>query len=198
MTLTEILDAVASRTKRPDREAEILLAVQEATLFCHSFDFFRRDLAEVPIPYGDQGLSSGQILLDDIVLPAFRKISYWRKWDPIGRIAGSYLSPCEPDALFTSYSLKKQDVYYVAGRVVNWLSSTNDTAHIIGYWRLPDISKSRYTSWIATVQPFAIINRAAAKIFRTVGQQEEGKIAIEDANQMLLVLQMNDIESEGR
>lgn len=198
MTLTEILDAVATQTKRPDLEEQILLDVQEATLFCHSFDFFRRDLIEVPLSYQPLGLQSGQILLNDSLLPAFRKISYWRKWDPVGLVAGNYLSPCEPDVMLNEYRQKKTDVYYVSGRVVNWISSSVDLAHIIGYWRLPDISRSKYNSWIADVQPFAIINRAASKIFRTIGMQEEGNAARADASEMLHILQINDIESEGR
>ncbi len=201
MTLSELLDAVGERTNRPDRVDEILLAVQEATLFCHSFEFFRRDIAEVPVVYTTNtnpvGLASGQLIYDT-VLPAFRKISYWRKWDPVNLVAGTYLDPVEPDKLFDSYGAKKQDKYYLAGRVLNWLSCSTDKAHIIGYWRFPDISKSRYASWIAEQQPFAIINWATAKIFRTVGQQDEAKVALADAEAQLQVIQTNDIESSGR
>jgi hypothetical protein len=198
MTLSEMLDAVVSRSKRPDRKEEILLAIQEATLFCHNFDFFRRDMYEVPISYVSVGgLQTAQLIYAD-VLPSFRKIAYWRKWDPVSLVAGKFLSPVEPDAIFDAYNCKKQDIYYVASRVINWYSSTVDQAHIIGYWRFPNVSKSRYESWIAEQSPFCIINRALGKVFRTIGQPDEARAALQDSNEELMQLQTNEIESQGR
>lgn len=199
MNLTEIIAAVVVRTKRPDLEEDILLAVQQATLFCHNSEFYRRDMVELPFNFSAAPAFSGQYIVDS-VLPSLRKVSYIRKWDPTVTPAflGAFLKPVEPDQLFDYYEQKKKDVYYLAGKVINWISCTQDKGHIVGYWRFPDVGRSNYSSWIATTHPFAIVDMAASRIFRNIGQQDESKAAKEDALMELSVVKINEIESAGR
>lgn len=202
MKLSELLTAVVTKTKRPDLEDDILLAVQEATLFLHQVDFFRRDLIEVPICY-DTPTFSGRIDIGaECALPGFRKISYWRKADRATRIpvAGKdgFFSQVEPDALLDTFNEQKRNVYYLAGRYINWLSSSKDSLHLIGYWKNPKIGEGEYDSWIADYSPFPIIKYAAGIVFNDIGQKEVGAEEKREAIAMMQVLLQNEIETAGR
>jgi hypothetical protein len=192
-----MVNAVVKRTRRPDKGDEIVIALQEATLFAHRFDFFRQDLREVPIQYATPVFSAQLVIASSF--KRFRKFSYWRKYDPEGKgVPGDYLKPCEPDKLIDSYGQAKQDIYYVAGRVVNWLSSTEDLIHLVGYYANPDINVNAFDSWLADSQPFAIINYAAAKIFKSIGQLDIAKTTMDEAVALLKDIQINEVEAEAR
>ena len=195
MTLTEMINAVATRTKRPDLEDDIFIAIQEATLKVHLSDFFDKDLIELPFAYNPP-LANGQVIQDS-AFPNFRNICYWRKFDPSTKALGIYLTPVSPSNLIGYFGEKKLDVYYVAGKVINWSSSCADAGHLVGYWRYPDVSRSNYDSWIARTYAFPIVNWAVSKIFRTVGQQDESRAAVADYADSFLIVQMNEVRREG-
>jgi len=198
MNLSELTNAVVTKTKRPDKaeDGSILLAIQEATLFAHNHDFFRRDIVELPIIFA---VPQFQGKLDyPTVLPGFRKIAYWRKFEPRACYVGEYLLPVEADQLLNQFNNPKTNKYYLAGRVINWVSSTADPAHLIGYYKYPGITRSNYDSWIGSDHPFPIINYASGIIFGQIGQQDE-----KTSHQSLAVAQLgqvltSDIESNAR
>jgi hypothetical protein len=196
MNLSELVDGVVSKTKRPDKADSILLAVQEATIFAHTYDFFRRDMVEIPVEYATPSFK-GRLDYGN-VLPGFRKIAYWRKFEPITCLVGDYLLPVEADQLIDQFHNAKVDKYYLAGKVLNWISSTSDKAHLIGYYKYPGIKKSDYDSWIAEDHPFVLINYASGIIFGQIGQQDE-KVSHQNLAiaQLALVL-TSDIESNAR
>lgn len=194
--LSFVVDAVTAKTDRPDKAEAILLAVQEATLFAHNYDFFRRDIVEIPVEYREASYK-GKIDYAS-VLPGFRKIAYWRKFEPITCCVGDYLEPVEADQLIDQFRNQKRDRYYLAGKVLNWISSTNDTAHLIGYYKYPGIMKDNYDSWIAKDHPFAIINYASGIIFGQIGQQEEKQTHHALAIAQLQEVLTSDIESNAR
>lgn len=196
MNLSEIVDGVVVKTKRPDKADSILLAVQEATLFAHNYDFFRRDIVEKPIEYISAAFK-GRLDYDSN-LPGFRKIAYWRKFDPITCVPGAYLNPVEADQLLDQFRNQKVDKYYLAGRVLNWISSTSDKAHLIGYYKYPGIKRSDYDSWIAVDHPFPIINYASGIIFGQIGQQDEKQSHQQLAIAQLAQVLTSDIESNAR
>jgi len=196
MNRTDIIDAVVTRTKRPDLQDEIWLNIQQATLTAHNKDFFKRDLAEVPLVYNPT-IIKGQIIVDS-VLPAFRKICYIRKYDPDTQTLGSFLTEVEPDKQIDYWNRAKADVYYIGGKVVNWQASTEEKAHIVGYWRFPDVSKEKYDSWIADMYPFCIIERAVSKIFRTIGQEDQARSLQQDIMEADSLVQINEVVSQGR
>lgn len=196
MNLTELCDAVASKSRRPDKAEEILLAVQEATLFAHHSDFYRRDIVEIPLVY-TQAAFKGQVDFNR-QLPGLRKVAYWRKFDPLTCAVGEYLKPVEPDQLLDQFRNQKLDRYYLAGKVINWISSTGDKAHLVGYYKRPPIAKSDYDSWIGDNHPFILINYAAGIIFGQIGQQDEKKAHQELALAQIAELLTDEIESEGR
>ena len=196
MNFPELVDAVAIKTGRPDQQDAIRLALREATLWAHLFDLWRRDVVEIPINY-DPAVFTGQLLLDTY-LPGLRKVCYWRKYDPLTQAVGEYLKQVDPDNLYDQFKTKKTNVYYLAGRVVNWFSSSSDAGHIIAYWKLPNIDVDNYTSWIATSNPFLLINHAAATIFASIGQQDEARSKMALAQAQMQELGVNEIESAGR
>jgi hypothetical protein len=196
MKRPEIIEAVKVRTKRPDLEDEIWLAIQQATLFVHNKDFYKRDFIELPLVYNPP-VFRGQIIFD-AALPNFRKVGYIRKYDPIGEMVGSFLKEVEPDKQFDYYEKKKTDIFYVAGKVINWTASCEEKAHLVGYWRYPDVSRERYDSWIADAYPFVIIERSCAKVFDTIGQQEASNSCMRAALEAGSLVDINEIVSQGR
>lgn len=198
MNLSELIDAVVSKTGRPDKAStgEILLAIQEATLFSHNYDFFRRDIVELPVEYAT---ASFRGRLDyPALLPGFRKIAYWRKFDPLTCAVGPYLDPVEADQLIDQFKNQKVDKYYLAGKVLNWFSSTSDKAHLIGYYKYPGIKRDNYDSWIAEDHPFPIINYSSGVIFGQIGQQDEKQAHLQLATAQLGEVLTSDIESNAR
>ena len=196
MDYQELVSAVATKTGRPDQGDLISLEIREATKWAHLFDFWRRDLSEIPLTY-DPPLFTGQILVDTY-LPGFRKISYIRKYDPLLGNVGDFLKPVEPDSLFDSFNCRKTDIFYLGGKVLNWFSSTSDSGHIVGYWKMPSIVASSYDSWIAKDHEFIIVNYASAKVFDSIGQEAAAKKHFSYATAMLAALQTNEIETVGR
>lgn len=196
MNFQELITAVAVITKRPDQGDLITLKLQEATLWAHLEDFWRRDLQEKALTYTTPAFK-GQILVD-CDLPKLRKISYWRKFDPVHCCVGDYLKPVEPDNLIDEFSRQKINKYYLAGGVINWISSTCDKAHAIGYWAYPNINIAGYKSWIADEQPFILIHWAAAQVLISIGKKDEGNAELGLATTMMRILQTNEVESQGR
>lgn len=201
MNFQEMVDTVAVDTKRPDQGELISLKLREATLWAHLKDFWRRDIQEKVLNFVSDttplGAWKGQVL-QDCDLPKVRKISYWRKFDPNTCCAGAYLKPVEPDNLFDTFNRQKTDRYYLSGKVINWISCTQDKAHIVGYWAYPNINIAGYDSWIADQQPFAITNYAASLVFGKIGQQDESKKSLAIALEQLAELAINEVESQGR
>jgi hypothetical protein len=162
----------------------------------HAKDLFKRDVAEVPFTYSPAKYKGTIDIMND--LPKFKKLSYWRKWDPISEMMGGYFNEVSPDKLFDTFSCQKTDVYYLGGRVLNWISSTNDPGAIIGYYKAPNLNKVGYSSWIAADYPFVIINYAIADVERSVGKLDESKNAQATAAMLLMELISNEIEAAGR
>ena len=172
MTLTELRNEVYTLTNRPDLVAETLSAVRAATLKLHQIDYFYKDLYETGVSFTSAEYK--QQIEYRTLLPRWRALKYIRKTDVTGDGEGVFFTVLAiPEMVEDQYQINIKDVCYVAGSVVQILSSTKFQYIILGCYLNPDITESGYNSWIALDHPYAIIFEAAATVFKMIGDTEK-------------------------
>ena len=197
MNLNELAAEVYTITNRPDLVAETSLAIRKSTMKMHSIDFFKRDLQEislsVPVP-------SMQIQVDiNAQLPRLRGIAYIRNNSSTGgNVPNPFFEPIDPRQLLDSYGQEISDIYYQGGQTLNIKSRTLVSNLLVGYYQAPVVSLTGYSSWIAVEQPYAIIEDAAATIFRMVGNLEQAKLYEASTMQNVILLRQNYLEGVAR
>lgn len=171
MNLAELIAGVYTATHRPDLVADTLQAIQSATLESHQRDFFDRDLFEVPLVFSSAGFL--QEIEYSSVWPRFRSMKYLRYWDPTTNVGGKFFEGIPPEKVVDGYAVERVDVFYLAGAMIQIKAGVSFQYALSGVYLHPDITPSGYASWIAREHPFAIIYRAARKIFKSIGKDEE-------------------------
>lgn len=241
MTLQELVDQVINNTNRPDLgftadggDNQIPNAVYASTLLMHTLEYFWRDILSVDIVFDSPAYIQE---LDIPVLPRFRSIAYFRKWDPTFNssqqnptilpplfngispinsmlaLASLEIIDLGQGAIFDSYKTERQDVCYAAGSTLAIKSSTPLKQAKMGYYAFPllDIANNgaKYSSWIAELYPWAIINHAIAAICANTGDLDRARELNRPANatrndigglvaQSVFALRMGGIEAVGR
>ena len=174
MTLTQLISEVAIATNRPDLTNDITQAIRKATMKCHLADEFKFDLSEVVITVPTQTDFHYQLDLSNTTnYPLFRKVSHIQEYNL--PLAGNEIvfEPKDAAGLMDDYMLESNDYYYQAGYAINIGSHKQLTQLRVGYWKLPDIGVSTYSSWIANMYPDAIIDEAASTVFKAIGKDAE-------------------------
>src|SRR5512139_3972949 len=190
---TALLADVYTITNRPDLVAETTMAVRAATLICHHSDFYPRDLVESRVHF--QTLANFQALAYRTLFPGFRALSYARKYE--SGLATLTLSYIEPSDIFDSYNIAKEDVWYLAGEVIQIRSSTAFTDLLVGFYNNPTTLPDSYSSWIADLHPYAIILEAAASVLGMIGNLEDANRYSALAREQLMLLRNSNISAEG-
>lgn len=171
MTLTELRNEVYTLTNRPDLVSETLTAIRAATLKLHQIDYFYKDVVETGIDFG--AAAYRQQLEYRVLFPFWRALKYLRKTDLSGYGNDTFFEVLAiPEMVEDAYKLNKTNVCYVAGSVLQVLSSTEFQYGILGYYANPNITEVGYNSWIALDHPYAIIFEAAASVFKMIGDTE--------------------------
>lgn len=171
MDFGQMKQEVYNLTNRPDLEVETTAAIKAATLKAHRTDFYSKDLAEVLIEAPELAYIHS---IDYINIAAnFRALKYLRKYDPLTDEPGGFISVITPDELMDSYGIFKEDVAYIAGRVLQVRSSTEIRSMFMGCYVNPVVSESNYASWVAELQPFAIVYEAVRVVLKTIGKDAE-------------------------
>lgn len=193
-TFAELCDDVYTLTKRPDLVSDTKLAVKAATLKAHQLDFFYKDVAEIGVQFQLEDYI--QSLEYRQLFPNFRAIKYIRKSDVLGA-NGDFLRSITPAESLDAYGAAKQDIYYVAGELIQIKSSTLLQYIFFGYYKNPNIVESSYNSWIALDHPYAIVYEAAATVFKTLGQDEKSTVYKRFCDEQYQFLKQSNIISEG-
>jgi len=174
MTLTELVNGVYAVTNRPDLVALTEQFVKQATLKLHQLDFFYKDLFETGMIFGSPEIVQ-QVDIKSLI-PRWRANKYLRKSDASGSL-GNFIEDIKvPENSLDSYNIIRDDVYYVAGDLLNIRSSTALQYVLYGCFRYPDITTLSFSSFIAIDHPYAIINDAATSIFKRVGKDSEAAL----------------------
>ena len=170
MNLTELQAEVITITGRPDRVAETLLAVRQATLALHQCDYFYKDLYETGISFTTSAYL--QELEYRSLLPLFRSLKFLRKADSSGT-PGDFFDVVQPESIIDGFGYDRTNVCYAAGASIEIKSSTEFQYALLGCYLNPNITTAGYNSWIALDHPYAIVFEAAEKVFKMIGKTEE-------------------------
>ena len=196
MTLAELIAEVYVLTGRPDKVAETAACVRKATLKMHSVDFFYRDLQEIVVSFTTPAYKQQYDLGANI--PGYRAINYIREWNSVPLGSEIILSAIPPDAILNEYGTEATDVWYVAGNQLNSKSSKLLTNVVLSYYKHPNITTNLYSSWIATEQPYAIIEEAAANLFQMIGHAEMRQTYERLSIANMAMLRQNYLEMQAR
>lgn len=197
--LEQLVADTITLTKRPDLQADTVLAVKAATRKIHLSDFYYKDLFETGVSF-DDALFIQQFNVKEL-LPRFRSIAALRKTSVdvvTNTIVGtSYLQPEHVTNMLDSYNVHKTDVYYQAGDNINIRMSTAENVLILSCYLYPDTADATYSSWAATEFPEVIYYEAAATVFKSTGFDEQAAAIRAETNLWLSELRRANILETG-
>jgi len=200
MTYAELVQAVLGITKRPDQLALTESAVRASVLKAHTKDFYYKDLVEV----------AGQVerpshltsLTAKEVVPRFRKVKYITPWhyDPRSRslgCAGQQLKVIQLGNEVDAYGYYKDNVFYMAGELLQIRTSFPLSHFLIGAFQFPDTTPTGFKTWIADECPEAIVHEAARQVLSTVGMRELAAVQQQLAAEQYALLTINNLATAG-
>jgi len=195
MTFTELLNEVYILTKRPDLVDRTSSAVRSATLKLHSSDYFYRDLIEIGISF--EVAARLQQIDYYALLPFYRSLKYIRKTDSQGLEQGVLYDLITPEQVLDGYGINKENVVYVAGQIIQIRSSAPVQYILFGYYTFPSVLPTSFASWIAILQPFAIIYEAAARVFKSIGDTEQFAAYTALAKEEMAAVIISNVQANG-
>lgn len=192
MNQPEMVQEVLGIISRPDQEAVIVSMVKAAILKAHQRDYYYKDIKEQGVKFGKPGLIQN---FDPKMIfgNGFRKIKYIRKWhyDPTDinfGAGGKILEPIEIEQVFDEFDDLRNDVYYMAGKLLQIRSLGALEYCLAGAYVLPDVSRDNPGSWICEEYPYYIIHEAAASVLAKTGKQNEAAFQKGLANEFYEIL----------
>ena len=195
MTFDELVQEVIDITSRADLKTEIESAVKAATIKAHQTDFYSKDIHETGIQFDTATFRQS---LDYISLISnFRAFKYLRRVEDETDDLGKFFEIILPEEVLDSYGRNRNDVAYVAGRVLEIRSSVEFTKALLGAYVLPIVRKEAFDSWIAEQHPFAIINEAARVIFKRIGYDEQSATYNQLVAEEYVLLRMSGLSDVG-
>lgn len=169
MDFTEVVAEVIELTKRPDKIASIRNAVNATIRKACLGAEFARDVVESTVAISSSDYIQSLALTE---FPRFRKFVYVRPYGqkcPMHGLSG-------PLAIYDDDNKERSNVYYVAGdNVVFRLYALADTLYY-GYLAAPPVlTDASPDFWLLELEPYMIIDGAAAKIFRNIGDDRSAQ-----------------------
>lgn len=196
MNLTEITTEVYALTKRPDLVAQTEAAIRMATLRAHHLDFWQRDLREEIVDFTTPAFTVSWAY--KTAYPRFRSVNYIVKAEhPSNEPYGAPLKNVTPLGVYDEYDAQKQNVWYMAGTVINLRFSEQVRKIAIGFYQHPNIVAPDYESWIADDYPWVIIQRAAERVLSGIGFEDLARYAAVEAAAQEALLKISNVQDEG-
>lgn len=171
MTFEQLLEEVYLITDRRDLVNQTKSAIKAATLKAHQSDYFSKDIFEEGFQWDELGYR--QQLDYYSLIPNFRALKYVRRVQDQHDDAGTFFEVVTPEEVLDSYGQGRLDIAYVAGRVLELRASCTFKYVLLGAYVLPIVREDAFSSWIAELQPFAIIYEACRVIFKSIGYDEQ-------------------------
>jgi len=193
--LDDLIEDVYALTSREDLERETLLAVRMATLKMHQTDFYSKDIYETGIKFSQAGYRQSFEYVTQV--PNLRAFKYFRRTENSCGDGACDIEIITPEEILDSYGRQRSDVAYVAGSTLEIRSTVEFAYALLGCYVNPNVSKSGYCSWIASLFPHAIVNEAARVIFKTIGYDEQASVYERLVAESILVLKLNSIQDIG-
>ncbi len=193
MNFSEAIEEVVGITKRPDKETEIASQLNKALAFYTLKANFAQDLVEVSLAIDSEEYGQSIDLADFEDVVRFRKFKFIR---PLAQ--RYYLKPIDPEHVLTPGGQIQKDRYYVAGNIVTFTLSALDTSLEVGYYQYAPIlteAEDNNTHWMLDKMPWAITERAAAQIFKMIGDDASSRFYDASSNEFFLAARRDFADS---
>lgn len=194
MNFQEIYDEVIIITKRPDLQARTQQAIRAATIKAHNSDFYYKDLNEVPVMFNEPFYL--QSFIPTEVATNFRKVKYIRLWNggTQGNV-GKFLTPIQIENSMDGYGYIKDDVFYMAGQLLQIRGQCPLDKVLFGYYQNPTVLPiANFSSWIANELPYIIIYEAARTIFKSISFTEQANEYSQLVGELFQELKMSYVD----
>lgn len=172
MNLLQAKQAVIEITARPDKALAIVRAINHRIRLYSSVLNSPRDLQE---SVEDINMLGTIFTLPLSTFPGFRKFSYIK---PSNR--GVYIEPIDPAKIFTksaSCQQEQRDRYYIAGEQVRLSLKQGSPSLFVGWYSYPSVlTLDTDTNWLMEADPYAVIEGAAAAIFKEIGDDASAQL----------------------
>lgn len=188
MLFTAAVAEVLSIVKRQDKILDIRREVNAAVSFyCQDSDF-KRDIEEIALAIDAQQYSANIPYTD---LPRFRKFSYIKRG----------MTNCRLTEINTSKLVSNSmagDKYYLAGSGIRFnLAKLSTTLDIAFYQYPPILTDAVGQFWMLDLQPYMVIDRAAAKVFNDIGDNDSYMKRRDSANEQYLSWRGDQLSSSS-
>ena len=195
MTFAELLTEVYNLTARPDLIDLTKSAVKAATLKAHQTDFYSKDIWEqqVVFPSSEYVQSLDYVAL----IPNYRALKYMRHWDTSDSTAGNFFTVLTPEEILDEWGRERTNVAYVAGRILEIKSAIEFDTVIIAAYVNPVVTETGYSSWVASLYPYAIVHEAARVVFATIAMDAEKNSQKELVAEQYAELKINNTVDQG-
>lgn len=191
MTFDDVVNEVLGLIKRPDKILAVQSAVNSHLSRCVLKTNFTHDLVEGDMPL-DNTLYTQTINLPQLALPLTR----FRKWKYL-KLPGvlGYLASLDPQNVFTPGGFTQSDGYYMIGTNLTIITSQLSDKLLFGYYQYAPTLSGAQTHWLLDVCPYAIINKAAADLFNSIGDQAASKYYMAVGEEMYNIV-VNDLRDQ--
>jgi hypothetical protein len=198
MNFAELQSEVQGLTKRPDLlNSHIIPAIKRSTLKLHQKDFFPKDLYEVAVTFPTAEYEQVLDYMSD-VSSRWRALKYVRKIDSTSGLPfGEPLTVLSPERLLDDYGVEKTNVCYEAGLLLQIKTYEEVQQFLVGCYVSPDVTDSGYSSWIATLFPYAIVYESAAVVFTQTGDTERANFYRGLAAEESAMISIGNIQTVG-
>ena len=162
-TLAELELQVYQITNRADLVAETKLAIRQATIAFHHANYFWRDCVFQLIDMSSTQGYKWNINISS-TFPNLRVIDSIRLWCPVSETIGHEISYTQ------QLGCRGKEFWRVEGNNLHLESPYTTKQFQIKYYKNPDLAN--YSSWVADMYPYMIVEYAAAKVLSMIGHSQ--------------------------
>lgn len=189
MNFSEVVTAVVSLVKRPDKQVEVEMAVNATIAEAILKAEYPHDLVEAVIPLSPD-VYTQTINLSTLASPLVR----FRKWKYL-KLPGiyGYLQPIDPENVFKPGQFMQNDCYYQIGSNLTIITSSLSDELLVGYYSRAPVLANAEEFWLLDMCPYAIVYKAAAIVFNGIGDTQAASTNKKSGDDLLKTMQ-NDMQ----
>lgn len=167
MNFTEAVTEILGIVKRPDKISDIRRELNAAINFCCNETEFARDLMELSVDV------SSSLYVQSLPLTQFTRFRKFKYIKPPA--VKFYLKPTAPDKIFEDCK-EASNAYYISGSDVVIKTAALQSVLLTGWYAYPPtLTDALPNFWLLDASPYMLIDRAASKVFATIGDDASSK-----------------------
>lgn len=179
MNYQEVEQEVLNIVKRPDKIGLIRTAINRAVRHFSMGTNFAQDMSEDLVSIDPNQYAHA---LDLGTLTRFRTFAYIR---PSNR--NCYVTQCDPGAIFQK-GKEQLDKYYIAGTQANLKLAVLASSLQVGWFKYPPVLNAGSSAyWMLDVCPYMVIDKAAASVFKEIGDDASATKKEQEAKEQYAV-----------